>query len=233
MQHGRPCGFAKILEVLNGKSLVPALLQSQMVPLVLEPSSYDNLSSDVSNPARPFVLFLNETKFDLILSAMRLLANSCAASASSLLVTRFLIFSATDGNFVFLKVVGIATGNDTNWRMGNLFLNQGNPSKQKADTNKSNRNAHWWRTNEKRDPNAMDVDALTMEERGMLLRQGKCFRCKKTGHMAKDCPPEQGELSKKKADLARFAYTTIKALTKEQRESFMKMVMEDKDGEDF
>jgi hypothetical protein len=45
--------------------------------------------------------------------------------------------------------------------------------------------------------------------------------------------PEQGELSKKKVDLARFAYTTIKALTKEQRESFMKMVMEDKDGEDF
>jgi hypothetical protein len=36
-----------------------------------------------------------------------------------------------------------------------------------------------------------------------------------------------------KVDPARFAYTTIKALTKEQRESFMKMVMEDKDGEDF
>jgi Zinc knuckle len=79
----------------------------------------------------------------------------------------------------------------------------------------------------------MDVDALTMEKRGMLLRQGKCFRCKKTGHMAKDCPPEQGEWSKKKVDLARFAYTTIKALTKEQRESFTKMVMGDKDGEDF
>jgi Zinc knuckle len=79
----------------------------------------------------------------------------------------------------------------------------------------------------------MDVDASTMEERGMLLRQGKCFRCKKTGHMAKDCPPEQGESSKKKADLARFAYTTIKALTKEQRETFMKRVMKDKDGEDF
>jgi Zinc knuckle len=65
------------------------------------------------------------------------------------------------------------------------------------------------------------------------LRQGKCFRCKKTGHMAKDCPLEQEELLKKEADSARFAYTTIKALTKEQRESFMKMVMEDKDGEDF
>jgi Zinc knuckle len=68
----------------------------------------------------------------------------------------------------------------------------------------------------------MDVNALTMEERGMLLRQGKFFRCKKTGHMAKDCPPEQGELLNQKVDLARFAYTMIKALTKEQRESFTK-----------
>jgi hypothetical protein len=125
---------------------------------------------------------------------------------------------------------------DTNWRMGNLFFNQNikeNPSKQKADTNKSNGNAHWWRMNKRKDPNAMDVDALTMDERGMLLRQEKCFRCKKMGHMAKDCPSEQAESLKKKVDLARFAYTTIKALTKEQRESFTKMVMEDKDGEDF
>jgi hypothetical protein len=121
--------------------------------------------------------------------------------------------------------------------MGNLFFNQDikmNPLKQKADTNKSNGNVHWWRTNEKKDPNAMDVDTLTMEERGMLLRQGKCFCCRKTGHMAKDCPPEQGEsLEQKKIDPARSAYTTIKVLTKEQRDSFMKMVMEDKDREDF
>jgi hypothetical protein len=57
MQHGRPCGFAKILEVSISKSLVLALLQSWTVPLVLEPYSYDNLSSDVLNPAKPFNLF--------------------------------------------------------------------------------------------------------------------------------------------------------------------------------
>jgi hypothetical protein len=35
---------------------------------------------------------------------------------------------------------------DMNWRMGSLFFNQdikANSSKQKADTNKSNGNAHW------------------------------------------------------------------------------------------
>jgi hypothetical protein len=125
---------------------------------------------------------------------------------------------------------------DTNWKMGNLFFNQdikGNPSKQKVDTNKSNGNAGWWRTNKRKDPNAMDVDALTMEEREMLLRQEKCFCCKKMRHMVKDCLSEQAESSKKKVDPARFAYTMIKVLTKEQRESFTKMVMEDKDGEDF
>jgi Zinc knuckle len=126
---------------------------------------------------------------------------------------------------------------DTNWRMGSLFFNQdikANSSKQKADTNKSNRNACWWRTSERKDANSMDVDALTIEEREMLLRQEKCFRCKKMGHMAKDCLPEQGEsLKQKKVDPPNFAYTTIKALTKEQRESFTRMVMEDKDKEDF
>jgi hypothetical protein len=102
---------------------------------------------------------------------------------------------------------------NTDWRMGSLFFNQdikANSSKQKADTNKSNGNACWWRMSERKDPNAMDVNALTMEERGMLLRQGKCFCCKRMGHMAKDCPPEQGEsLKQKKVDVTTFRLTLL------------------------
>jgi hypothetical protein len=65
------------------------------------------------------------------------------------------------------------------------------------------------------------------------MRQGKCFCCKKTGHLGKDCPPpEQGEGSKQKKDPAKLAYATIKALTKEQKEAFTKLVMEGGD-EDF
>jgi hypothetical protein len=52
--------------------------------------------------------------------------------------------------------------------------------------------------------------------------------------MVKDCPPpKQRKTSKQKTDPARFAYTTIKALTKEQKEIFGKMVMEDKKDVDF
>lgn len=35
-----------------------------------------------------------------------------------------------------------------------------------------------------RDPNAMDVDALTMDERKELLQKQACFYCKKPGHFA-------------------------------------------------
>ena len=102
------------------------------------------------------------------------------------------------------------------------------------ETSKGNRNTRWWRPAEKKDPNAMDLDALTMEEQATLFRQGKCFCCKKPGHMARDCPPpEQKNTLKKNADLARFAYMTIKVLTREKKEAFKKMVLEDKSDEDF
>jgi hypothetical protein len=44
-----------------------------------------------------------------------------------------------------------------------------------------------------RDPDAMDVDFTQMspDERERLMKSESCFRCKKQGHMSKDCPTRQ------------------------------------------
>ena len=82
----------------------------------------------------------------------------------------------------------------------------------------------------------MDVNTLTFEERQMLMKQGKCFKCRKMGHRAADCPGEEDKKGKKKEEpqkvnLVRNAFATIRALTKDEREAFMKMMLEGK--EDF
>jgi hypothetical protein len=40
----------------------------------------------------------------------------------------------------------------------------------------------------KKDPNAMDIDHMTVDERTRLMKKGKCFRCKLFGHLSQDCP---------------------------------------------
>jgi hypothetical protein len=41
---------------------------------------------------------------------------------------------------------------------------------------------------EKKDPNAMDIDCMSIEECMRLMKEGKCFRCKLFGHLSWDCP---------------------------------------------
>ena len=41
-------------------------------------------------------------------------------------------------------------------------------------------------TPQAKDPNAMDIDRLTIEERNEYIHKGKCFRCGKTGHISRD-----------------------------------------------
>src|SRR6201985_1989072 len=70
------------------------------------------------------------------------------------------------------------------------------------------------------DPDAMDVDVaetqaeangmfkkLLNEERKQLQAKGRCFRCKKQGHMSRDCPLK-GKTTKKAVPFKRKARMT-------------------------
>ena len=59
---------------------------------------------------------------------------------------------------------------NTNWREVTAIFG----SNKKNDNKMMNRS--WYKPAEKKDPNAMDVDALTFKEGQTLMKQGKCFK---------------------------------------------------------
>jgi Domain of unknown function (DUF4939)/Zinc knuckle len=82
-----------------------------------------------------------------------------------------------------------------------------------------------------RDLNVMDVDRLTIEERDKLLKEGKCFRCRRTGHRANECPENEDkkkkgkEVLKKKMngrELHAHVRALFKEMTEEDRDEFLK-----------
>jgi hypothetical protein len=82
-----------------------------------------------------------------------------------------------------------------------------------------------------RDPNAMDIDRLTVEECNKLMKEGRCFKCRNTGHQANECPEENDDKKKgkevfKKKMNRRELHTHVRALfkemTEEDRDEFLK-----------
>ena len=44
---------------------------------------------------------------------------------------------------------------------------------------------------QRRDPDAMNVDAVTTEKRGEWMKKGLCFNCNKPGHISRFCPDKR------------------------------------------
>ena len=84
---------------------------------------------------------------------------------------------------------------DHNWRRMQMVVGrtQANQIKGKGQQKK------FYFPRKEQDPNAMDIDRLSMEEREKLIKEGRCFNCKETGHQANECPNKgkKEELKKK------------------------------------
>ncbi|MBH0115219.1 hypothetical protein I5E68_19995, partial [Novosphingobium sp. YJ-S2-02] len=72
-----------------------------------------------------------------------------------------------------------------------IFLKRDKPFVKKKAWQASNQNngrTSAPQTTTPKDPNAMDVDRMTTQERDDHIKKGKCFTCHQPGHMSRDCP---------------------------------------------
>jgi Zinc knuckle len=106
---------------------------------------------------------------------------------------------------------------------------RGNSGKEKAPQQK------YYFPQKEHDPNAMDVDRLTVDKRNKLMKEGRCFKCRITGHRANECPEENNdkkkgkEVPKKKIngrELHAHVQALFKEMTEEDRDEFLKGVEE-------
>ena len=74
---------------------------------------------------------------------------------------------------------------------GNPSGNKNNPPRRPSKQQ--------WQQGFAKDPNAMDTSlgrsraraALTEDERSRLMKEGRCFNCKNTGHRSRECPDKK------------------------------------------
>src|SRR6202453_423841 len=93
-------------------------------------------------------------------------------------------------------------------------------------------NQNQWRQGFAKDSNAMDLTpgrtrargALTDDERAKLMAEGKCFRCKKTGHLSRACPdkPRQARPTPPKEEHPRASPAQVPPPLKFNVKTFMK-----------
>ena len=84
------------------------------------------------------------------------------------------------------------------------------------------------------DPNAMDIDRLTTEEREKHMQENRCFNCHKIGHRAKDCRSkpsnDQNKFNgiKKTATTARAMIRNLTAdMDDEEKRKLLENIVED------
>ena len=141
----------------------------------------------------------------------------------------------------FEEWAGLAIRYDNTWRKSRVLKKIWGGQR---GTNTFNRggNLRAFSRTPRRDPNAMDSDAITTDKRTQLMKSGSCFKCEKPGHRAKECPekryqnqnPNRNPTFQKNS--TKDTYRNIRALlaqhSPEEEAEIMKMAKEF-DEEDF
>ncbi|GLB45345.1 putative reverse transcriptase-rnase h-integrase [Lyophyllum shimeji] len=89
---------------------------------------------------------------------------------------------------------GYASRFDNQWRRARAIINRHRQENKKPST--PSRNYMPPRYVQIKDPNAMDIDRLSLEEREEHFKKGLCFECHKPGHRAAD--HKKGTVSEQK-----------------------------------
>ena len=77
----------------------------------------------------------------------------------------------------------------------------GNPSSSNKNNPPHRPSKQQWQQSFAKDPNAMDTSAgctraraaLTEDKRSHLMKEGRCFNCKNTGHRSRECPDKKNQ----------------------------------------
>ena len=114
---------------------------------------------------------------------------------------------------------------DTNYRQTMEMMERIARERRNTKPSKGNNNSHQkGKKKEEKDPDAMDIDGMSAGKRAYLMKKGACFKCKKPGHLARDCEDQETKDKKKKdkgkapqkKDL-KAIHALFKGLTKEEK----------------
>ena len=107
-----------------------------------------------------------------------------------------------------------------NWKRTQHMLGQGKVNEPKKDTPKR----MFTFPKREQNPDAMDIDRLMTEERTLLMKEGKCFKCRKQGHLSKDCPSRGNETPKPWTGktAATHIRSIISGMTQEEKDNLEK-----------